>query len=180
MKSRRSASCCQLRPNATRAWRPNVSTSSRKRRHLERRAVDHHRDGAMVDAGRNRLEARGRGAAHHLVRQGGGGDVDVADRLAQQRIAHGAADHARLLAVAVEHVEQPGQRTFAQPGRPLGTDLDAARRTHAKLRPTSSGPARICRPRYAPGYRSSPAAPRSSCASTMKLTITSRKAAINR
>ena len=91
-----------------------------QRRHLERRAVDHDRDGAVVDAGRHRLEARGRGAAHHLLRHGGGGEVDVADRLAEQRVAHGAADHARFLAVAVEHVEQPRQRSLAQPGARSG------------------------------------------------------------
>ena len=31
-----------------------------QRRDLERRAVDHHRDGAVLDAGRHRLEARAR------------------------------------------------------------------------------------------------------------------------
>ena len=34
-----------------------------------------------------------------------------------QRIAHRAADHARLLAVAVEHAEQARQRARAQPRR---------------------------------------------------------------
>ena len=60
VKSRRSASACQSRPKRTLAWRPKVSTSWRKRRHLERPAVDHDGDGAVLDAGRHRLEARRR------------------------------------------------------------------------------------------------------------------------
>ena len=44
--------------------------------------------------------------ARHLVGQGRGRDVPFADRLAEQRVAHGAADDACLLAVAVEAVEQ--------------------------------------------------------------------------
>ena len=100
-----------------------------QRRHLERPAVDHHRDGAVLDAGRHRLEARGADAADHLVGNGGGGDVDFADRLAEQRIAHRAADHARLLAVAIEHREQPRQRALAQPGRVLEQQRRVAHRT---------------------------------------------------
>ncbi len=45
----------------------------------------------------------------------GGGDVEFMDRLAEQRVPHRAADHARLFAVAVEHLEQARQRAFAQP-----------------------------------------------------------------
>ena len=88
-----------------------------QRRHLERPALDHHRDGAVVDAGRHRLEAGGRGAAHHLRRQRRGRDIDVAQRHAEQRVAHRAADDARLLAVAVERREQVRERGLAQPGR---------------------------------------------------------------
>ena len=35
------------------------------------------------------------------------GDIDFVKRHLQQRIAHRAADHARFLAGAVEHFEQP-------------------------------------------------------------------------
>ena len=104
VKSRRSASARQSRPKRTLAWRPKVSTSSRKRRDFERPAVDHDGDGAVLDAGRHRLEARRGCAPDHLLRDRGGGDVEFADRLAEQRIPHRAADHARLLAVAVEHL----------------------------------------------------------------------------
>ena len=79
-------------------------------------AVGHDRDGAVLDAGRHRLEAGGLDAAHDLVRQRGGGDVDVAERLVQQRVAHRATDDARLLAVAVEHRQQARRRPLAQPG----------------------------------------------------------------
>ena len=48
------------------------------------------------------------GAARHLGGQRRGRDVDIAVRQAEQRVAHRAADHARLLAVAVEHREQVG------------------------------------------------------------------------
>ena len=54
-------------------------------------------------------------SADHFRRQRGGGDVDFADRHAEERIAHRAADHARLLAVAVEHGQQPRQRLLPQP-----------------------------------------------------------------
>ncbi len=100
-----------------------------QRRHLERPAVDHHGDGAVLDAGRHRLEARRGGAAHHLFGHGRGGDVEFADRLAEQRVAHRAADHARLLAVAVEHREQPRQRALAQP-RGILQRAAAARSPH--------------------------------------------------
>ena len=86
-----------------------------QRRHLERMTVDDHRHGAVLDPGRHRLEAGGLDAADHLVGQRRGGDVDVAVRLAEQRVAHRAADDARLLAVAVEHGEQPRKRPLAQP-----------------------------------------------------------------
>ncbi len=106
VKSRRSASRFQSRPNRTVAWRPKVSTSSRK---------------VVTSNGRpsittvtvpwsmpvgTALKPAAVGAAHHLLRQRRGGDVDVAMRQAEQRVAHRAADHARLLAVAVEHGEQ--------------------------------------------------------------------------
>ena len=52
----------------------------------------------------------------HLVRQRRGRDIDLPDRLADQRVAHRAADHARLLAVAVERVQELRQQRLAQPG----------------------------------------------------------------
>ena len=78
-------------------------------RDLERLRVDDQRDGAMLDAGRHALDAGEPGAADHLVRQRGGGDIDIADRKLQQRIADRAADDARLLAVAVQQSQARGR-----------------------------------------------------------------------
>ena len=86
-----------------------------QRRHLERTAVDHRRDGAVLDAGRHRLVAGGLDAAHDLLRHRGGRDVDLADLLPEQRVAHRAADHARLLAVAVEQRQQLAKRPVVEP-----------------------------------------------------------------
>ena len=116
VKSRRSASRRQSRPNATLARRPSVSTSSRN---------------VVTSCGRpsattvtvpcsmpvgTALKPAASTRRDHLVGRGGGGDVDVAHRLVEQRVAHRAADHARLLAVAIEQREQERQRAFPQPG----------------------------------------------------------------
>jgi hypothetical protein len=69
---------------------------------FKRPAVDHDRDGAVLLAGRHGLEARRRRAADHFVGNGGGRDIEFDNRLAEQRIPHRAADHPRLLAVAIE------------------------------------------------------------------------------
>ncbi len=84
-------------------------------RDLERPPSGDDGDGAVLDAGGHRLEAGGLDPADHFVRMRGGGDVDVAERLAEQRIAHRAADHARLLAGAVERAEKIAKRRRSQP-----------------------------------------------------------------
>ncbi len=92
-------------------------------RHLERHPVDHQRDGAVVDAGRHRLDPGGNSAPHHLLGERSGRDVDVAQRHADERIARGAADHPRLLAAAVEEIEHAPHRRSAEPsivGKPHG------------------------------------------------------------
>jgi hypothetical protein len=71
--------------------------------------------GAVLDAGGHRLEARRLDPADHFGREHGGGDVDVAVRLADERIAHRAADDAGLLAIAVERGEKVAQRRLSQP-----------------------------------------------------------------
>src|SRR5664280_947923 len=88
-----------------------------QRGHLERMLVDDDGDGAVLDPRGHRLEAGRRDALDHLVRHRRGGDVDFMDRNAEQRVAHRAADHARLLAVTVEHPKQTRQRACRQPGR---------------------------------------------------------------
>ena len=77
-----------------------------QRRDLERMLVDHDGHRAVLDAGRHGLEARRR---HALQTSSGTAVVATStshDRHAQQRVAHRAADDARLLAVAIEHSEQ--------------------------------------------------------------------------
>ena len=77
-------------------------------------AVHHESDGAVLDAGRHRLEV-GRVSATHRFGQRGGCDVDVAMGQAHQRIAGRAADDARLLAVAVEQREGTRDRGRRDP-----------------------------------------------------------------
>ncbi len=82
---------------------------------LEGHAVDDHRDGAVVDPGRHRLEARRAHALDHRTRQRGGGDIDLVRPLPEHGVAHGAADHAGLLARMVEHRQQVGERAGLEP-----------------------------------------------------------------
>jgi hypothetical protein len=107
-------------------------------RDLERPPLDHDRDRAVVDAGRDRLEGGGGGAPHHLGRQGRGGDIEVARRHAQQRVAHRPADHARLLAVAIEHADEPRERALAEP-----VAVEASRARHCEC-PGTSLPSSTC------------------------------------
>ena len=47
---------------------------------LERLPIDDERHGAVLDPGRHALDAGRLGAADHLSGQGGGRDIDIADR----------------------------------------------------------------------------------------------------
>ena len=98
-----------------------------QRRHFERPAVDHHRDRAVLDAGRHRLEA-GAPATRRITSSG---SAVVATSISpggspMQRVAHRAADHARLLAVAIEHREQARERPSRQPGGAIEADARCA------------------------------------------------------
>ena len=68
----------------------------------------------MLDPGRHRLEAGELGTARHLVRNSGRGEIDLRDRQAHQRVAHGAADDARLFSVAIQRVEHFRDVTVAE------------------------------------------------------------------
>ena len=74
-------------------------------RDLEGVAVEDHGHGAVLDAGGQAFKPAARGARGDICGQSGGGEVDIAVRQAHERVAHGAADHARLLAVAVQDAE---------------------------------------------------------------------------
>ena len=115
-----------------------------QRGHLERMLVDNDGDGAVLDAGRHRLEAGGRDALDHFLRHRRGGDVDLMDGQIEQRIAHRAADYARFLAVAVEHAEQARQRAAREPGRAGKTAGGRASRRRHLVVPGTNLPSSIC------------------------------------
>ena len=83
-------------------------------RHLVRHASHDDRNGAMLDAGRNSLDTRSGAAADHFIGNGGRRDIDFADRQSHQCVAHRAADHPRLLAVAIEQRQNARQRLLGQ------------------------------------------------------------------
>ena len=117
VKSRRRASAAQSSVKATVAWRPCVSTSSRSVVTSCGDVARDHRDRAVREAGRHRREARGPRRRDHLLGPRRGGDVDVDDRPAEQRVAHGAADGTRSEARGGERVEH-GPRLA--PREPVG------------------------------------------------------------
>ena len=92
MKSRRCASSPQSSVKATTARRPSVATSRRRVVISKGLPPRDRRHRAVLDAGRHGLQPRGLQRRGHLVRRQRGGDVDVADRLAEQGVAHAAAD----------------------------------------------------------------------------------------
>lgn len=87
-----------------------------QRRHLERLSIRDNGDGAMLDPGRHRLEARRGYPRDHRLRQCRGRKIGFANRKPEQKITHRAADHARLFALAVQHGEHIGQRFLVQEG----------------------------------------------------------------
>ena len=163
VKSRRCASRFQSRPNFTVAWRPKVSTSSRRVVTSNGWPSDHHRDGAVLDTGRHRLEARALGAAPSPRR------AAPSSRCRCRRAASRAARCA------------PRRRPRAPPRR-RARARKARSRADARI---SQGielhfsiPGRACRSRCAPERRSSSAASPVHCASTMKLPTISTSAAM--
>lgn len=80
----------------------------------------------MLDTGWHRLEPFRFGAAEGFLRQAGGGDVDVGDRLAHQCVAHRAAGDSRLF-TAFGQCEQQALQMLV--GEPIGPARD--RDTHA-------------------------------------------------
>ena len=88
-----------------------------ERGHLERRAVGDHRDCAVLDPGRDRFQSSLIGERDHLLRRGGGGEIDLGDRQFEKGIAHGAADGARLHALAAQGIEHGLRRLARQPSR---------------------------------------------------------------
>ena len=111
-----------------------------ERGHFVADVIGNQRDGAVVDPGRHGLESGRARPAHDVVRKRGGGEVDVADRLAEKRVADGTADDARLVA----RLPRGPQRPAAPPGRSshsaserVGTPPFIARQLHSKWPGTS-------------------------------------------
>ncbi len=86
-------------------------------RDLEWLALDDHRDGAVIDAGRHGFQP---GPSRPRVDDGRrrrGGEIDFGHRPVEKRIAHGAADDPGLLAPAVQDRHQAAKaRPFQQGG----------------------------------------------------------------
>ena len=113
-------------------------------RDLERLAVHHDGHSAVLDAGRHRMEAGLARAAHDLVGQRGGRQIDLAYAETEQRIAHRAADHPRFLAVLVERRQKSRERSGRQPRHFLRRQA-LARAAHLVLiRPGTSRPSSMC------------------------------------
>ena len=86
-----------------------------QRGHLEPAALGDGGDGAMVDAGRHRLQTRRLQPRDHLFGQQRGGQVDVLHRAAEQAVAHRAADDARTCLAIAQRGDHGPQRGIAAP-----------------------------------------------------------------
>jgi hypothetical protein len=108
VKSRRAASSRQSSVKATVAWRPSVETS---RRSVVTSTGPASSTAVTVPCARpvgTTLIPASLEQIDHLLGRVAGGDVDIGDRHAQQRVAHRAADEARhALARARASAGQP-------------------------------------------------------------------------
>jgi len=84
--------------------------------------------GAVVDAGRHRFQIRRLGQFDHPLGVRIGGNVHVADRGPDQRIAHAAADQKRLMPAALEHRHHALQMRGLDP---VAAQLHSAIRSHS-------------------------------------------------
>ncbi len=80
-----------------------------------RLVINHHSHRAMLNAGGMNRNARRLESRHHLLRRQRGGNIDVADGLAQQRIAHRPSGHARFTAGPCHKGKDALQAWFFQP-----------------------------------------------------------------
>ena len=76
----------------------------------------HHRDGAVIEAGRVDAKTCRLAQLHHRLWPQGGGDVDVVDRLAQQAVAYSTPRYPRRT-LSFQHLEHLLQRRGMQPWR---------------------------------------------------------------
>jgi hypothetical protein len=85
--------------------------------HLIGRAPRDQRDGTVVEACRHGLEPVGGRLFHHCGRLRRRRDVDIGGRQAKQRVAHGAANHARGVAIGLQRVKDGLKCRLMQPVR---------------------------------------------------------------
>ena len=170
VKSRRSASALPVAAERDLGLAAEGLDVLAQRRHLERPAVDHHRDGAVLDAGRHRLEAGG------LARGGSPRRASPWWRCRCRRSARRAARCAprrRPRAPPRRRGRAPRAAAPAAPRVSQSARLQTARR--ASL---ASAPARTCRLPYAPGRRSSRAARRRNARARRSCRSSARSAAM--
>jgi hypothetical protein len=98
---------------------------------LDGPAVEDQRDGAVGDAGGREGDPRRLRPRHHDLGRGGGGEVEIAGRLTEQKVAHRPADEPRLLAVGVEQRQGAGERWRLQRGE-IGEPAVFERERHSK------------------------------------------------
>ena len=79
-----------------------------QRSDLEMRAFEHQGHRAVLDPGGDRAQPGALGFFDDDFGRRGDGEIDIRDRLAEQSVAHGAADHPRLH--AFERAKDPFQR----------------------------------------------------------------------
>ena len=92
------------------------------------------------------FEPDGRNAFHDLFRHGGRGDVNLRDRHAEQCVSHRAADDARLLAIAIEHIEKARQlrHLSSQAASPSLRSVRPVLRRHYFVVPGTNLPFSMC------------------------------------
>ena len=97
-------------------------------RDLERMAVADRGDRAMLDPGRNGLDARLFQATDHVIGLEPGCEIDVVDRQAKEAIANRAADIAGQPLLRAERGEQPRHPADSAPFRSLEPHFHASLR----------------------------------------------------
>ena len=89
-----------------------------QRRHLEGHVISHDRDGAVLESGGNGVQSGLLGKTHHVGGKRRRGNIDVLDGGSHQRVAHRAADGARLGTLCREGGKDPAR---LRPLQPLGS-----------------------------------------------------------
>ena len=117
VKSRRAASSCPVVGEGDARMAAVGLDVAAQGGDLEMPAADERRHRAVLDAGRDGADAGALEAPHDRLRRVGGREVDVLHVAAEQRIAHAAADEARLAAVARQRIDHRARIRRLDPGQ---------------------------------------------------------------